>query len=152
MIASALMADELEITIASHPRWLRLLRHAVRDFVLEAGFGKRQTDAITLAVDEAVGNVIQHAYRGRTDHKLTVVLSAEGGGVAVRVRDHGRPFDPTSRPSPPPDELRAGGRGLFLIREIMDELEYGRENGANVFRMSKRLTEPGGETELSHGN
>ena len=146
------MVDELEITIASHPRWLRLVRHAVREFVQEIGFGSQQTHAITLAVDEAVGNVIKHAYQGQTDRKLTVSMSALANGVEVRVSDSGEPFDPTERATPAPDEVRPGGRGLFLIREIMDEVNYGRENGANVFRMSKRLPAPADEAELTHGN
>lgn len=146
------MVDELEITIASHPRWLRSVRTAVQEFVCEAGFGRRQAQAITLAVDEAVGNVIKHAYAGRTDGKLTVVLKSAPGGVEVQIRDSGRPFDPTDRQPPPPEELRAGGRGLFLIREIMDDVQYGRENGSNVFRMSKRLPTAAQEPELNHGN
>lgn len=146
------MVDELEITIASHHRWQRSVRSAVRDFVHEAGFGPRQAQAITLAVDEAVGNVIKHAYAGREGGKLTVTLKASPAGVEVQIRDSGAPFDPTERQPPAPEELRTGGRGLFLIREIMDDLQYGRENGANVFRMSKRLPTPAEEPELSHGD
>ena len=136
------MADELEITIASHPRWLRVVRQMVREFAREVGFTAPHSDAITLAVDEAVGNVIKHAYKGRTDARITLTLTAGRSGVEVRVRDAGEPFDPLARATPAPDELRAGGRGLYLIREIMDEIEYDRENGDNVFRMRKALETP----------
>ncbi len=137
------MADELEITIASHPRWLRVVRQSVREFAHELGFNRPHSDAITLAVDEAVGNVIKHAYHGRTDARVTLTLAAApDGGVEIRVRDAGEPFNPLTRVSPAPDELRAGGRGLYLIREIMDEIDYGRENGANVFRMRKSPETP----------
>ena len=128
------------------------LRQAVQEFVREVGFSGRQIQSITLAVDEAVGNVIKHAYEGREDGELTVKLHADDGGVEVRICDCGAPFDPTAEEPPPPEELRPGGRGLFLIREIMDDVQYGRENGANVFRMSKRLPSASEEPELRHGN
>lgn len=137
------MADELEITIASHPRWLKVVRQSVREFAHELGFNRPHSDAITLAVDEAVGNVIKHAYHGETDRRVTLTLAAApDGGLEIRVRDAGEPFNPLARASPAPDELRPGGRGLYLIREIMDEIDYGRENGANVFRMRKSLEAP----------
>jgi serine/threonine-protein kinase RsbW len=133
------MADELEIAIASHPRWLRVLRCAVEEFAREAGFDELSARAITLAVGEAAGNVIKHAYGGRTDRELWVRCSLAAGGVEIEVRDQGQPFEPPEGPLPAPDELRAGGRGLFLMREIMDDIDYCREGDANVLRMRKPL-------------
>jgi serine/threonine-protein kinase RsbW len=136
------MADEVEITISSHPRWLRLLRQVVCEYALETGFDAQDAHAITLAVGEAVGNVIKHSYRGRTDETFVLRCSAAGKALEISLSDNGEPFDPSLHPILPPDELRAGGRGLYLMRAIMDEIEYHRDNGSNVVRMRKLLPSP----------
>ena len=136
------MDEEVEITIASHPRWLRLVRQMVFEFASEVGFDPRDCQSITLAVGEAVGNVIKHSYKGRTDRKFSVSCSARDGGVQVRIEDQGEPFDPATAAIRPPDELRVGGRGLYLMNAIMDEVEFGRVNGANVVTMRKALHAP----------
>ena len=56
----------------------------------------------------------------------------------VEVRDQGEPFDPAECETPPPDELRVGGRGVYLIRSVMDEVEYRRDGSTNCVRMRKR--------------
>lgn len=133
------MADAIEITIASHPRWLRLVRQTVQEYSLEAGFDARDCDAITLAVGEAVGNVIQHAYEGQPDQNFRLCCRTGDGYLEVEVRDDGRPFDPDEVPELEPDELRPGGRGLYLIKTIMDEIKYRRDGEENVVSMRKRL-------------
>lgn len=136
------MPDEVEITIASHPRWLRLIRQVVEEFAREAGFDPQDSHAITLAVGEAAGNVMKHSYQGRTDRTFSVACNLEPDGVEVTIRDTGEPFDPSCKPVLAPDEIRPGGRGLFLMRAIMDEIEYQRENGSNWVRMKKFLKTP----------
>ena len=133
------MADQVEITITSHPRWLRLIRQAVLEYARQMGFDSRDSHAITLAVGEAVGNVIKHAYKGSTEQQFAVRFDAFDGGLEIEIRDEGEHFELTQTPDLAPDELRVGGRGLYLMRTIMDEIEYGREGGANVMRMRKRL-------------
>ncbi len=133
------MADQVEITITSHPRWLRLIRQAVLEYARQTGFDSRDSHAITLAVGEAVGNVIKHAYKGSTERLFVVRCDSDEGGLEIEIRDRGEPFHPSLAPDLPPDELRVGGRGLYLMRTIMDEIEYVREGDSNVMRMRKRL-------------
>ncbi len=136
------MADAIEITISSHPRWLRLVRQAVLEYAREAGFDSRQCNAITLAVGEAVGNVIKHAYKGQPDKTCQLSCRIRDDYFEVEIRDRGGPFNPDQAPELPPDELRTGGRGLYLIKTIMDEIEYGRDGEENVVSMRKRLESP----------
>jgi len=131
------MADAVEITISSHPRWLRLIRQVVLEFAQQAGFDRADSQDITLAVGEAAGNVIKHSYKGRTDRTFSVACSVAEGGLEVEIRDQGEPFEPADHTPRPPDELRAGGRGLYLMRAIMDRVEYDHLNGANIIRMRK---------------
>ena len=136
------MADEVEITISSHPRWLRLVRQVVCEYALETGFEAQDAHAIKLAVGEAVGNIIKHSYRGRTDQTFVLRCKADRSAIEVSLRDDGEPFDPSVQPELPPDELRPGGRGLYLMRTIMDEVDYSREGESNIVRMRKLLPSP----------
>lgn len=131
------MGDEIELTITSHPRWMRLVRQIVHTFADEAGFDSKGSQAITLAVGEAIGNVIKHAYNGSAERTFSLACSANGTGIEVRIEDQGAPFDPLARDSLPPDEIRPGGRGIYLMRAIMDEMEYERRGDTNVVRMRK---------------
>ena len=136
------MGEEIELTISSHPRWMRLARQVVHEFAVEAGFGPQDAHAVTLAVGEAIGNVIKHAYQGRTDQKFLMACSSNGVGLEVRIEDQGEPFDPISRTPLPPEEIRPGGRGLYLMRAIMDEMQYAREGDTNIVRMRKFRNAP----------
>ena len=59
--------------------------------------------------------------------------------MIFEIRDKGRPFNPLDCEVPPRDELRPGGRGLYLMREIMDEIDYRRDGDRNCVRLSKAL-------------
>jgi len=131
------MGDEIELTITSHPRWMKLVRQIVQTFADEAGFDAKHAHAITLAVGEAIGNVIKHAYKNSPDRTFSLACTSNGSGLEVRIEDQGAPFDPLKRESLPPDEIRPGGRGIYLMRTIMDELEYERRGDTNVVRMRK---------------
>ncbi len=91
------MGDEIELTITSHPRWMKLVRQIVLAFADEAGFDPKNAQAITLAVGEAIGNVIKHAYKGATDRTFSLACSSNGSGLEVRIEDQGDPFDPLAR-------------------------------------------------------
>ena len=136
------MGDEIELTINSHPRWMRLVRQIVQQFAHESGFDDKDSHAITLAVGEAVGNVIKHAYNGRSDRTFSLACNSNGVGVEVRIEDRGEPFDPLSAAPLPPDEIRPGGRGIYLMRTLVDELEYERQGDTNVVRMRKFRNAP----------
>ena len=133
------MAAEVEITVTSHPRWLRLVRRVVTEYAELKGLDDQSTHDIVLAVDEAAANVIKHCYRGDAERKLTVAAWESDGAIEVEISDNGKPFDPISRPIPAPDEIRAGGRGVFLMRAAMDGVTYERRGDRNCVRMRKLI-------------
>src|SRR5271170_3049025 len=99
---------------------------------------------MTLALEEAVMNVISHAFEGRPPpHLITVRLDVTNGLIAAEVIDNGHPFDPTAAPDPnlsmPLDERNPGGLGIHLMRSMMDRLDYRRSNGNNVLRLEKAV-------------
>ena len=133
------MAEEVEVIIAGDPRWLRLARGVVREFLQQTGFAARQREEIAVAVGEAVANVIKHACKGDARQKFSLLCNESDGAVEIELRDQGEPFDPPSEPISPPDETRTGGRGIFMMQAIMDEVEYTRQGNTNSVRMKKYL-------------
>ena len=119
---------------------------SIRRFVTEVGedFGipERELYELTLAIDEACTNVIEHGYHG-VGGKIEIQIQALNGSVQVVIRDWGEPFDPESVPTPdvtaPLEERPMGGVGLFLMRKVMSEVQFAFDpQGGNTLTMTKR--------------
>ena len=127
------------LTIASDLKLLALARSFVEAVCQCAGFDETTTHAIVLATDEATNNVMRHAHRGRPEATLQIQCFLRPDGLEVQLLDQGDPFDLAAVPHLDPGELRIGGRGVFLMRALMDELSC-QPRGAhgNILRMVKR--------------
>ena len=109
-----------------------------------AGFDQRALYAIQLAVDEACANVVDHAYEGIEPGDIEVQCRLEDQILTVRVRDWGSGFDLACVAEPdleaPLEERIPGGLGLFLVRQVMDEVQFRCDPElGNELTMSKRL-------------
>jgi len=98
---------------------------------------------IKLCVEEAVLNAIAHGNRRDKDKRVRIAYWVEDGRLIVEVEDEGRGFDyrNISNPTEEGNILKASGRGVFLIRHLMDEVEY--NDSGNRIRMVKKLTKDG---------
>jgi len=126
---------------------------AIRDFVAEAsrslGAGERAILDLQLAVDEICSNSVRHGYGGR-EGRIEVTVDRNGRFIEVVVRDWGRAFDPEQIPDPkldiPLEERSLGGLGLYLVRQVMDDVRFEfDENRGNSVTMARRLD---GEREM----
>jgi serine/threonine-protein kinase RsbW len=107
-----------------------------------SGFDDRTNHACQLAVCEAVENVLQHGYQGKPGG---IWLEAEvmPRSLTVQIVDDAPAFDPTRYPVDPSaslNDVRVGGRGLLMIRRIMDEITYERRARQNILRLTKNRT------------
>ena len=111
-----------------------------------AGLGEDALHWFGMAVRECVANAITHGNnsdsRKAVSIEFTMTPASHPSELAVCVRDEGRGFDPSTLPDPlaPENLLRDGGRGVFLMRNFMDDvsLQQSREGGMEV-RMVKRI-------------
>ena len=122
----------------------------IRDFVnlaaKDAGFNEKEIYAVELAVDEACANIIEHAYDGEGKGQIECTCNDINGGLEIIIKDDGKPFDPDSVPSPDfsvdLEELQPRGAGLFIIRNLMDDVRFTfSKNKGNILRMVKRKKE-----------
>ena len=134
------MADEIEIKFSSDSRWLRPLRTLLEEFAGQAGLDSKACHEVILAAGEALANVMRHSYNGDCHQKVWLKCRSDDNMIEIEIRDRGEAFD-WKAALPPPDGLRPGGRGVYLIRSAMDEVEYRREGDQNLVRMRK-IREP----------
>jgi serine/threonine-protein kinase RsbW len=99
---------------------------------------KRTLHAVILATGEALTNVIRHAHRDKPEAHVQIHCTARDDAFEVCLHDEGEPFDITAVPHLNPGELRIGGRGVYLMRALMDELTCRPSERGNVLRMVKR--------------
>jgi phosphoserine phosphatase RsbU/P len=130
-----------EVTAAARPDRLRLLRQVVGEAAGLSGFGADIAAQIVLAVDEACQNIIRHAYRGQPGGRIALTLYRCSDRFVVCLRDFGEPVDVRKVQPRALDDIRRGGLGTHLIREVMDEVvfESPPRDGGNLLRMVKRI-------------
>jgi serine/threonine-protein kinase RsbW len=123
------------------PSDLRLIP-VVRAFIEAACSAGRldldSTEAIVLALHEAVSNVMRHAHHDRPEAQVQINCYLWPDRVEIHVLDEGAPFNLAAVPDLDPGELRIGGRGVYLMRTLMDELScQPRIQRGNILRMVK---------------
>lgn len=130
------------LTIPSDLAHVACARNFVAAVCQVHGLDAAATDAFALAVHEALNNAIRHAHRHQAEVPLEVRCHFGLGGLEVHILDEGEPFDLASVPALDPAELRVGGRGIFLMRTLTDELScQPRGSRGNVLRLVKRCSE-----------
>jgi serine/threonine-protein kinase RsbW len=133
-------------TVFTLDKVIRSDARAVDDLVGEiTGVLKRldwcdDIDLVDLAIREAVTNALVHGNRCDPEKTITIsVALKDDGGLFVSVKDSGSGFDPKALPNPLAAEnlLSNHGRGIFLMRQFMDEVEFNFDHGTEV-RMCRR--------------
>ena len=106
----------------------------------QAGFGREDAEAITLAVTEGCANVIRHCYGGKHNERIDVDVSFSTSALTIRIDDYGTFVDPASIRSRDLDEVRPGGLGVHLMQQVMDQVRYERNAwGGTSLTLSKGI-------------
>ena len=140
----------MKLALPSDPGLLCAVRGAVERLTESVGFSEGDVRAVTRAVDEALANIIRHAYRGRADGPIELYFTTvtrqgnakEPDGLEILLRDQGPPIKPEQLCGRALDDVRPGGLGLHFIQESMDVVEYKRAKGTNRLRLVKYIRAP----------
>jgi serine/threonine-protein kinase RsbW len=141
------MNGQLTLTLKNDLAELARVSRAVDEFGQRNAVPAAALFDLHLAIDEIFTNVVSYAYDDNREHEIVVQVSLFAVGprrhIEVEVRDDGRPFNPLDAEPPdvsaPVDERPVGGLGIYLVRRVMDDLEYRRQQGKNVLVMRKAL-------------
>jgi anti-sigma regulatory factor (Ser/Thr protein kinase) len=138
--ARAVTRDLLDLRFRADATELRQVRARLRQVLQACGCEPEFIETSVLAVDEALTNVMRHAYGGDPRAEVVLRVLAEGEKLIFRIRDYARPVELPSGESLDPTDLRPGGLGLRLMRQIMDTVSLRRpaDGGGNLLEMTRR--------------
>jgi anti-sigma regulatory factor (Ser/Thr protein kinase) len=128
----------LELTVLSHPQHQETVREWLAQLGAAFGLDEEQILHLKIAVSEACTNIFRHAYGQDPTRPIHFTATAIESGLDLCIRDFGSTFNPTQIPAPNLDEPHEGGYGVFLMRSLMDEVEYVTPpDGGTTLRLTK---------------
>ena len=123
---------------------LHLFTDYAREEADKAGFSDTDISRIELAIEEAAVNIINYSFPDE-EGEISMECDFRHQSLQITLSDNGIPFNPLEYCPPditlPAQEREVGGLGIFLIRNLMDEVEYRREEDKNILMMRKKLSQ-----------
>jgi len=114
----------------------------MQEFAQAQGVPEKLIFGLALALEECGSNIVNHALQRDAQKQFHVAVERHENAFVIELRDDGPEFDPTAaadrKPQAEADDL-PGGWGIQLVRRYMDDIQYRRERGENVLRLTKRL-------------
>jgi anti-sigma regulatory factor (Ser/Thr protein kinase) len=135
------MNFHLKLDLPSDPRFLSIARNAVSEVSAICGLSEEVCQGVTLALDEAIANVIRHAYKNRYDQEIELDCQVNADQIVFRLLDQGEPPDQAKICGQPLNDISLSGRGTHLMRAIMDEMCYRQVAGKNELILVKNLSD-----------
>lgn len=134
---------EVDIRVPNKTRYLSLIGRIGEDIAreIERYSGDKETLAyhLNLVLTEAMVNAIKHSGPKEPEKLVRIVITINVDDLTIKVYDDGQGFDINDIPSPNFEELEDRGRGIFLIRSLMDKVTYHRDCRENILEMKKKL-------------
>ena len=133
----------VDIEVPNQTRYLRLIGNIAEQIARDLDVANGDCDTLAyhlnLVLTEAVANAIEHGSPGDPNNTVRICISIEDKNLCVRVYDHGQGFNLEAVSTPEFADLEEHGRGIFVIRSLMDSVEYRKTEGGNVLEMRKKL-------------
>lgn len=130
---------QVKFALPSDPRYLPVVRGAIGPLAAAIGWDEAECLAITLAVDEAITNVIRHAYHNRRDGLIGIECQEGPDGLEITLSDNGEAPDMSKICARELGCDQPGGLGTHIIRKVMDNVSYESTAGGNRFVARKTV-------------
>ena len=114
----------IRMVINTEPRLLHIMRGVVRYYAHEGGFSESDVNALALAVDEAVTNVIRHTYHGSPRGTLALEVMDYADRLEFVIEDSGPKVQPERIRPRPLNEVRPHGLGTYFMKCLTDRCSY----------------------------
>jgi anti-sigma regulatory factor (Ser/Thr protein kinase) len=128
---------KLRLKILSDPANLAAVRLAVESLCLQNGMAKKASDEVGLCLNEAMANVIRHAYGGAANQPIEITAEYRDDAVRIAIRDWGNGVNPESLPPQPYDPLQPGGLGLICLKQMMTEVKFTPQPDGMLLEMTR---------------
>lgn len=133
--------SENVIIIPSDTIHLATIDDFISSKLAEAGVSSSAIADIAISVSEAVNNAIEHGNAGDQNKKITVKIEFKENDLYISIKDQGKGFDPGSVPNPTDKEnlLKKVGRGIFIIRSLVDSIDFNFASDGTEVILRKNL-------------
>ena len=139
LIAKDQKKDNIKLTIPSKAEYVSVIRLTASSIASKMGFNIDQIDDIKVAIAEACTNAMEHGLKWKDEH-LSIDFTIYEDRLCIVVKDTGTGFDTESISEPKVEELRERGLGIFIIKSLMDEVDFISEEGKGTeIRMIKKI-------------
>jgi serine/threonine-protein kinase RsbW len=135
--------NENSITVSASTENLSQIRAFVAEQASRNGLSDKMIDEIRLAVDEAFTNIVKHAYDFDSNKHVSLKTGMDSATFWISICDQGKPYDPGTYTEPDIaqriKEGKRGGVGVYLIKKLMDKVEYRSFEHKNEIKLIKNL-------------
>jgi serine/threonine-protein kinase RsbW len=134
----------VKLDVASRLEMLEVVQTVLAQVSALVGFDEDAAHYLSVAVRESVVNAMKHGNKLDEAKRVEVSFTMRAGELEVMIHDDGAGFDPDTVPDPlaPENLLKAYGRGIFFMRQFMDDVSYSFPTKGTVVTMVKRLRHP----------
>ena len=129
---------KLRLKILSDPANLAAVRQAVEALCHENGLGKKAADEVGLCLNEALANVIRHAYGEAANRPIEIDAEYRDDAMRISIRDWGNGVTPHKRPPKPHDPLRPGGLGMICLSQMMTEVKFTPQPDGMLLELTRK--------------
>ena len=137
------MTSKHSLTLPNDIETIPQLNEFIDTVAEEIGLDMSLTMSLNLAIEEAVVNVMEYAYPEGEQGNVDIEVIADDKWLTFIISDNGIPFDPTTQKDAnttlSAEERPIGGLGIFLVRQLMDSINYQRKDGKNILTLSKKM-------------
>ena len=137
------MSEQLKLKVETNPSELERISAAVEDIGQRENWPAQFIFRINLVLEELGLNIMSYGYGEEGLHEFEITLTSEADVLRIEVTDDGRPFDPLNEAPEPDldasvDDRQVGGLGIHLVRTMVDEMSYRREQDKNHLTLVAR--------------
>lgn len=132
-----------KLIIKNHVGELERVNKFIEEIGEELGLDMELQMNLNLVMEEMVSNVIFYAYPEGKTADIELVAESNGKELTFMLSDKGKEFDPTAKEDADPDvnpmDREIGGMGIFIVKNIMNQVTYQRLEGKNLLTMKKEI-------------
>jgi anti-sigma regulatory factor (Ser/Thr protein kinase) len=122
---------------------IETLAEAITNYCKDNGVAEAICYDIRLALEEAISNTIKYGYDDHHHHNIHVRIGIANQELRIEIEDDARLFNPLEAPTPnlslPVEQKPIGSLGIYLMRSVMDRVDYERRGTKNILRLTKAI-------------
>ncbi|MCE0483568.1 MAG: ATP-binding protein [Methylacidiphilales bacterium] len=140
------METTLRRTITNEVHELESLMNATTNFLEDQNVDAQAVYRVKLALEEMITNIIKHGYDDYESHQIDVAIELRPEEIVGTITDDGHEFNPLEQELKNKNaalpERKVGGLGIHIIKELLNEVNYRRENEKNILEIKMRRNQP----------